>query len=226
MAGGGIMFTVNHVKKSSEDELYLSLMERLDKFLKAGTTLVECKTGYGVDLEGELKMLRVIKRAQDNHRIAIVCTYLPAHTVPEGKTEADMASEICEIQIPAIQSLKNLGEINPEMIDVFCEKKIYELESTEKILEAGKKIGLKGNFHGEELFCLHSCVMGQRVGVTSISHLEYTSEEDINAMAQGKICAVLLPSTQYILHLPVPQARQMIEKGVIVALGSDFNPNA
>lgn len=225
-AGGGIMFTVNHVKASSEEELYQLLMQRLDKFLKSGTTLVECKTGYGIDLENEVKMLKVIKRAQDTHKISIVCTYLPAHTVPPGKSESEMASEICEIQIPAISHLKQSGEINPEMIDVFCEKGVYELDSTEKILAAGKKIGLEGNFHGEELNCLNSCVLGSQLGTTSISHLEYVSDEDIDSMVQSKICAVLLPSTQYILHLPVPPARKMIEKGAILALGSDFNPNA
>ena len=225
-AGGGIMFSVNSVKQSSEDELYELLMQRLNKFLKAGTTLVECKTGYGIDLEGEVKMLRVIKRAQDAHKITIVCTYLPAHTVPAGKTAEDMANEICEIQIPAIHALIQENLINPEMIDVFCEKNIYELETTERILLAGKNIGLEANFHGEELFCLNSCVMGGKIGAKSISHLEYISEEDIKSMSLNKICAVLLPSTQYILHLPVPPLRKMIDSDVIVALGSDFNPNA
>ena len=225
-AGGGIMFTVNHVKASTEEELYTSLITRLDKFLKAGTTLVECKTGYGIDLEGEVKMLKVLKRAQDSHKITMVCTYLPAHAVPPGSTEAEMAADICENQIPRIQELKLQGLVNPELIDVFCEKNIYELETTERILRAGKAIGLEGNFHGEELFCLDSAVMGGRVGVRAISHLEYISDSDISAMAQYKISAVMLPSTQYILHLPVPPVRKIIDAGVIVALGSDFNPNA
>lgn len=225
-AGGGIMFTVNHVKNSTEDELFQLLILKLDKFLKAGTTLVECKTGYGIDLEGEVKMLKVLKRAQDSHKISMVCTYLPAHAVPPGKSEAEMASDICENQIPQIQLLKQQGIVNPEMIDVFCEKNIYELKSTEKILRAGKDIGLEGNFHGEELFCLDSGVMGGEVGVKAISHLEYISDNDIGAIVKNEICAVMLPSTQYILHLPVPPMRKMIDQGVIVALGSDFNPNA
>ncbi|OMJ78587.1 hypothetical protein SteCoe_21567 [Stentor coeruleus] len=225
-AGGGIMYSVNCVKNANESTLYESLNQRLNKFLKSGTTLVECKSGYGIDTENEIKMMKVIKRAQDHMKISIVSTYLPAHTIPPGMTENEMANLICDEEIPIVKKMIEQGEINPEQIDVFCEKNIYELESTERILRAGKSIGLEGNFHGEELNCLNSCVMGGNLGVRSISHLEYTSDEDIAAMRDSKVCAVLLPSTQYILHLPIPPVRKMIDEGVIVALGSDFNPNA
>lgn len=225
-AGGGIMFTMNSVKETPEEELYELLIPRLDRMLKLGTTLIEAKSGYGIDLESEIKMLKVLHKANQEHKITVVSTFLPAHAVVPGKTASQMADEIAETYIPEIANLKQQGVIDPTMIDIFCEKGIFEAEDTKKILNAGLKHGLVGNFHGDELNPINSGVLAAETGSRAVSHLEHLSAEDISAMALHSTVGVLLPTTQYILHLKVPPAREMLDQGVPVALGSDFNPNA
>ncbi|CAG9330710.1 unnamed protein product [Blepharisma stoltei] len=224
-AGGGITFTTSHVRESSEEELYNLLIPRLDRMLAFGTTLAEAKSGYGLELDSEVKMLKVIKKANEEHTIDLVATYLPGHAVNPGKTAQEMVDDIVNHQIPVIKQLKDNGEINPEMIDVFCEKNVYEIEETKAILEAGKRIGLEANFHGEEIEYLESGVLAASVKARAMSHLENLSEQAIPLMAEAGVIGVLLPTTQYLLHLKTPPARSMIANGVPVAIGTDFNPN-
>ncbi|NWT65925.1 HUTI imidazolonepropionase, partial [Prunella himalayana] len=225
-AGGGIHFTVEHTRKASEDELLGTLQQRLGRMLRAGSTLVECKSGYGLDLESELKMLRVIERARKSMDVGISSTYCGAHAVPKGKTATEATDDIINNHLPKLKELKLSGEIHVNNIDVFCEKGVFDLESTRRILQAGKDIGLQINFHGDELHPMKSAELGAELGARAISHLEEVSDEGIVAMARAKCAAVLLPTTAYMLRLKQPQARKMLEEGVIVALGSDFNPNA
>ncbi|KAM7055956.1 putative imidazolonepropionase [Acridotheres tristis] len=225
-AGGGIHFTVEHTRKATEDELLTAFQQRLGRMLRAGSTLVECKSGYGLNLETELKMLRVIERARKSMDIGISSTYCGAHAVPKGKTATEATDDIINNHLPKLKELKLSGEINVNNIDVFCEKGVFDVESTRRILEAGKDIGLQINFHGDELHPMKSAELGAELGARAISHLEEVSDEGIVAMARAKCAAVLLPTTAYMLRLKQPQARKMLEEGVIVALGSDFNPNA
>ncbi|XP_031571789.1 probable imidazolonepropionase [Actinia tenebrosa] len=225
-AGGGINFTVQHVHSASEDDLYEPLKQRLNTMLKYGTTLVEAKSGYGLDVDNEIKMLRVIERAKKELPIEISSTYCGAHSIPKGSTAEKATENILNEQLPAIQKLMKNGELTVENIDVFCEKGVFETEDTRKILQAGKEAGLAINFHGDELHPMNSGELGADVGAQAISHLEEVSDAGIKAMAQASIIGVLLPTTAYILRLKPPPARQMIEQGVAVALGTDFNPNA
>ncbi|KAM5170494.1 putative imidazolonepropionase [Mantella aurantiaca] len=225
-SGGGINFTVDHTEAASEEELYYSFRQRLQRMLRTGTTLVECKSGYGLKLETELKMLRVIERAHRELDIDISCTYCGAHSVPKGKSAQTAAKDIIENHLPALKQMALNGEIHVDNIDVFCEKGVFDLESTREILEAGKAIGLNLNFHGDELNPMNSAELGAELGAHAVSHLEEISDEGIAALAVAKCSAVLLPTTAYILRLKQPRAREMLRAGVIVSLGSDFNPNA
>ncbi|XP_036373379.1 probable imidazolonepropionase isoform X2 [Megalops cyprinoides] len=225
-AGGGIHFTVEHTRQASEDELLCSLTQRLWRMLRAGTTLVECKSGYGLELDTELKMLAVLEKAKQSLPIGISSTFCGAHAVPKGKTVAEATEDILKVQLPGLREKMVQGELRVDNIDVFCEKGVFDLDSTRTILQAGKDIGLQINFHGDELHPMNSAQLGAELGALAISHLEEVTNEGIAAMAKSKTSAVLLPTTAYILRLPQPRARDMLDAGVIVALGSDFNPNA
>ncbi|BFZ10847.1 hypothetical protein BsWGS_13886 [Bradybaena similaris] len=224
--GGGIHFTVGHTRQADEQTLFASFSDRLHQMIQSGTTLVECKSGYGLDLANEIKMLRVIEQARKKCQIDISSTYCGAHAVPKGKTADEATQDIITKQIPAIRKLIDAGELHVDNIDVFCEDGVFDLHQSMAILRAGKEAQLQINFHGEELHRLGSAEMGSELGAKAISHLEEISSEGISAMASSGSVAVVLPTTAYNLRLKPPPVRDMIEAGVIVALGSDFNPNA
>lgn len=227
-SGGGIYYTVRHTRESSVSELLTLFLERLDLFLSSGTTLLEVKTGYGLDYETERKMLQVIALAQKRHAIEIVTTLLAAHAIPTGlhpEEATKQAINIIEKLKVDLESSSDLPKI--DFIDVFCEKGVYSVEQTHKILLEGRNLlNCEIGFHGEELCCLESAVMAAQVAAKSISHCEFISESGISAIAESKTAAVICPTTAFLLRLPPPPVRNMISKGVIVALGSDFNPNA
>lgn len=224
--GGGIGFTVRHTQESSDEELYQLLIPRLNRMMKHGTTLVEGKSGYGLNCETEMKMLRVLHRGNQEHPVDIVSTFLGAHSVPKGSTLDTYTEEILNEHIPKLKELKAKGEISPEFIDVFHEKGVFETPQTERILKAGAEAGLGINFHGDELNAMDSGVLGAKVGATAISHLEEVTKEEMDEMQKAEITAVLLPTTAYILRLTPPPARELIKRNVIVSIASDFNPNA
>ncbi|XP_071081636.1 probable imidazolonepropionase [Haliotis cracherodii] len=225
-AGGGIHFTVDHTRRATEEELLQSFCGRLRAMVRFGTTLVECKSGYGLDTDSELKMLRVIDKGRQSVSIDVSSTYCGAHAVPKGRTAAEATDDVIKRQLPAIQKLITSGELHVDNIDVFCEKGVFDVTQSRDILLAGKAAGLQVNFHGDELHCLNSAEMGADIGALAISHLEEVSRDGIGAMATSGTVAVILPTTAYILRLSPPPVRQMITEGVAVALGSDFNPNA
>ncbi|XP_068611497.1 probable imidazolonepropionase [Brachionichthys hirsutus] len=225
-AGGGIHFTVEHTRAAPAAELLASLCSRLTRMQRAGTTLAECKSGYGLELPTELKMLAVIEEAKRALPIGISSTYCGAHAVPKGKTVAEATEDILQVQLPRLKQQISAGALTVDNIDVFCEQGAFDLGSTRAILQAGKDMGLNINFHGDELHPMNSARLGAELGALAISHLEEVTDEGIAAMAGAKTAAVLLPTTAYILRLPQPRARDMLDAGVIVALGSDFNPNA
>ncbi|TWW64830.1 probable imidazolonepropionase [Takifugu flavidus] len=225
-AGGGIHFTVEHTRAAAASELLGSLASRLARMLRAGTTLVECKSGYGLELQTEVKMLEVIEKARRSLPINISSTYCGAHAVPKGKTVAEATEDILQVQLPRLKELMSAGTLRVDNIDVFCEQGVFDLDATRSILQAGKELGLNINFHGDELHPMNSAQLGAELGALAISHLEEVTDEGIAAMATAGTAAVLLPTTAYILRLPQPRARAMLDAGVIVALGSDFNPNA
>ncbi|KAI9137486.1 hypothetical protein BKA69DRAFT_1128162 [Paraphysoderma sedebokerense] len=225
-AGGGIGFTVKHTRESSEKELLDLFLQRLNRMVSFGTTCVEAKSGYGLETGTELKMLRVIHQAEGKHPIKISATYLGGHSVPKDQTVANYTNNIINEQIPAILDAQAKGEVRVDNVDVFYEKGVFEKPETLKILQRGRECGWSINFHGDELHPMDSGELAVAVGARAISHLEEVSDADIARLAQHKISAVLLPTTAYVLRITPPPARKMIDNGVPVALGSDFNPNA
>jgi imidazolonepropionase len=187
----------------------------------------EAKTGYGLDWETELKLLRVLSSATDKHPVQLSVTFLPAHAVPANSTAAEATNEIVNSQLPALKELVDKKEVRCDSVDVFCETGVFERADTEKILLAAKQImNLPGNYHGDELTWCGSGELAEVVGARAVSHLEYITKEGIDAMQRAGSVAVLLPTTAQILHLTPPPARDIINGNVPVAIASDFNPNA
>lgn len=227
-AGGGINFTVEKCKEASEEKLYGSLVKRLEQFTKAGTTFAECKSGYGLEWETELKLLRVLTKAKRSlTSIGMTNTYLAAHSVPKGKTSDEATDDILNNQLPSLKALIASKELDVDTIDVFCEKDVFDVAQSEKMLAKGQQdLGLNINFHSDELFPLNSVEMGVRLKAKGVSHLEEMSDHEIALLAKSETVGILLPTTAFVMRLKRPPGRKMLDAGCIVALGSDFNPNA
>jgi imidazolonepropionase len=217
---------VEHTKAASEEALLGLLLGRLDRMLALGTTLAESKSGYGLETDTELKMLRVLRRADETHAVDLASNFCGAHSVPRGSTAAEAARDIVERQLPELARQRAAGVVNPTLIDVFMEKGVFDAASTEAILRAGSAAGLEHNFHGDELSHQGAAELAGALGSLAVSHLECVSGAGIAALARRPTIAVLLPTTAYILRLEHPPARRMLAAGVPLALGSDFNPNA
>ncbi|VDD90779.1 unnamed protein product [Enterobius vermicularis] len=225
--GGGILFTMEKTRAASEEELLGDFEERVLMMIKNGTTTLEAKSGYGLNTLAEMKMLRVIDMAAGYLPIEIVGTFCGGHAIPKDSDEETQTNLIIDEMIPEIVKEKQEGRLTAiKNIDVFCEKGNFGVDATRRILAAGKKHGLDINFHAEELNYIGGAEMGASLQARAMSHLENISEEGIKAMSASGTAAVLLPTTAFTLRIKPPPARQMIDEGVIVALGSDFNPNA
>ncbi|KAI3366645.1 hypothetical protein L3Q82_009322 [Scortum barcoo] len=204
-AGGGIHFTVEHTRAAGSSELLASLSSRLVRMQRAGTTLVECKSGYGLELQTELKMLEVIEEARRTLPINISSTYCGAHAVPKGKTVAEAteghpAGSAAPAERANGQTIRR-GPQGRQHRRVLRAGGVFILGSTRSILQAGKDMGLNINFHGDELHPMNSAQLGAELGALAISHLEEVSDEGIAAMATAiNVAAVLLPTTAYILR--------------------------
>jgi len=224
-AGGGIGFTVRHTRASSEGELAALLAARLDRMLRCGTTLAEAKSGYGLDTESELKQLRVIHSSR--HPVELVGTFLGAHSVPAGTTAQAQTALVAGDMTRAVAEAKRRGEISPVFVDVFHEEGVFNYEQAHEILLAGQSVaGLEPSFHGDELHCCHSAELAGELGARAVSHLELVSRDGIAALAKRPSFGVLLPTTAYLMRLAPPPARALIDAGVPIALGTDYNPNA
>ena len=222
--GGGILSTVEATRRASFDELLSLGKKRLDRMLSKGVTTLEAKSGYGLSLQDELKILKVTKALNESHSIDIIPTFLGAHTVPkefrsERKRYVDL---LTEEMIPRVAQ-----ERLAEFCDVFCEAKAFSLEESRKILETGKRYGLKPKLHADQLSSGGGAELAAELGAFSADHLEYVSPMGIERMAEKKVAAVLLPGASFFLSMEkFPPAREMIEKGVPVALATDLNPGS
>ena len=226
--GGGIGFSVRETRQATEEHLLEDLLARLARFSRHGTTLAECKSGYGLNLECELKMLRTIHRAKSAQQaVDLVGSFCAAHSIPSGSNEKEYTDCIVKEMIPALKKAIEEGSVSPSLVDVFLEKGVFSVESTKRILvAASESCNLEHNFHGDELSYSGSGELAGELGSLAVSHLEHVSDEGIIQLAKRPSFAVLLPTTAVILRLEHPPARRLIDAGVPVALGSDFNPNA
>jgi imidazolonepropionase len=222
--GGGILLTVEATRNSSFDQLRSLGEKRLDRMLSKGVTTVEAKSGYGLSLQDEMKILRVMKALQESHPIDIVPTFLGAHTVPKEFREdrAHYVDLLTKEMIPKVAQ-----ERLAEFCDVFCEEKAFTPEESKRILETGKQYGLKPKIHADQLSSGGGAELAAEVNAYSADHLEYASPEGIKKMAEKGVTAVLLPGASFFLSMKkYPPARDMIEQGVVVSLATDLNPGS
>lgn len=222
-AGGGIHATTRMTREATEDELIEQTTRRLDSFLSHGVTTVEGKSGYGMNLETELKQLRVMKKLQETHMIDIVPTFMGAHAVPpeyKGK-EDEFVNHLINEMLPVVAEEK-LAEFN----DVFCEKGVFTPEQSERVLEAGKRYGLIPKIHADEIEPYGGAELAAKIGAISAEHLLKASDEGIRAMAKAGTIACLLPATALYLREEAAAGRKMIDAGVAVAISTDCNPGS
>ncbi|QIO22104.1 imidazolonepropionase [Haloarcula sp. JP-L23] len=218
--GGGILRTVRAVRDADDETLLSNLLGHLDTMLAHGTTTVEVKSGYGLDTETELQMLRVIDRADDRHPVDVVPTFMGAHAVPEGRDADDYTDEVVEEQIPAVES-----QGVADFCDVFCEEGVFSVAQSRRVLEAGAEAGLTPKVHAEELAHIGGTQLAAEMGATSADHLLYATEEDIDALVEASVTPVLLPGTAFGLGADYADAGAFLESGAPVAVATDFNPN-
>ncbi len=222
--GGGIAKSVAHIRATDEESLYRITRRRLDGCLAYGTTTIEIKSGYGLDLEQELKQLRVVARLAAEGPATVVATFLGAHALPPeraGDREGYVRAVVDEM-IPAVVAA-NLAEFN----DVFCEVGVFSLDETERILRSGQRAGLKARIHADELTDMGGAELAARIGAVSADHLKKISDRGIERMARAGVFGVLLPGTSFGLpSLEFAPARKMIAAGMRLAIASDFNPGS
>lgn len=224
LGGGGILNTVNRVRKATEDELVEETAARLDRMLALGTTTVEIKSGYGLDTESEIKMLRAIARLKDRTAVEVVPTFMGAHAVPAPfKDEPDRFVDLlCDEMIPAVAAEKLA-----EFCDVFCEKNVFSIEQTRRILERARSAGMKPRMHADEIVSLGGAQLAAELGAATADHLLAIDDEGIDALAASDTVACLLPGTAFaLMHHHYAPARKMIARGVTVALSTDCNPGS
>ena len=222
-AGGGIQSTTNATRNASEEELYAKASKALDEMMSLGTTTVEAKSGYGLTTEQELKLLRVIKALGDSHPMDVVPTFMGAHLVPaeyKGDSEG-YVSLVCDEMIPAVAA-----QGIAKFCDVFCEADTFTADESRRILEAGKRYGLRPKIHADEIKPIGGSELAGEIGAISAEHLIVCQPSGIESMAKGGVIACLLPATSFNLGSVFAPARDMINAGVPVAMASDFNPGS
>jgi imidazolonepropionase len=219
--GGGILNSAKKLNEASEDEIYNQSKKRLEEIMLLGTGAVEIKSGYGLTVEGELKILRVIKKLAENYPITIKATFLGAHAFPAEYKEnhTGYIDVIINEMLPKIAA-KNLAHY----IDAFCETGYFSVEETEKIMEAVKKYGLRSKIHVNQFTVINGIAACVKHDALSVDHLEMVTDDDIIALKNSKTMPVALPSCSYFISIPYTPARKMIDAGLPLALASDFNP--
>ncbi len=221
--GGGILNSAKTLNAVSEQELYDQSSVRLEEVMKLGTGAVEIKSGYGLTTEGELKMLRVIKKLRDNYPIAIKATFLGAHAFPAEYKENQngYVDLLINEMLPKI-----VEEDLADYIDVFCESGYFSVEQTERILIAGQKVGLQSKVHVNQFNTIGGVSASVKNNALSVDHLEVMNDEDIEVLKFSNTMPVALPSCSYFLSIPYTPARKIINVGLPLALASDFNPGS
>ena len=222
-AGGGILRTVRDTRRASVDKLVESGTETLNIMLEHGTTTVEAKSGYGLTTKDELKMLEAIQRLNQMHTVDLIPTFLGAHAVPPefSNNPDDYVHLITEEMLPKVAE-KGAAEF----CDVFCERGVFNVDQSRRILSAGKKLGLKPKLHADEMSLLGGAELAASLGAVSADHMLFSSDEGIKAMAEKGVIATLLPAAAFsLMNGRYADARTMINFGVPLALATDFNPS-
>ena len=221
--GGGILSTVKATKEASEEALYKKAKKSLDRMLEFGVTTVEEKSGYGLELNTEIKQLEVARALDKNHPVDLVHTFLGAHAVPEEYKENHKAyiDILVDVMMPKI---KDMGLA--EFCDVFCEEGVFTIEESEYILQKAKEIGYKLKIHADEIESLGGAELAAKLGCVSADHLMAASDEGIKMMAENNVVANILPATSFNLNKNYADCRKMIDMGAIVSLSSDYNPGS
>ena len=221
--GGGILNSAKKLNETSEDELFTRAWKRLEEVSRLGTGAIEIKSGYGLSVEGELKMLRVIKKLKEKSRLCIKATFLGAHTYPLAFKENHQGyiDSIINEMLPVIAD-----ERLADYIDVFCETGFFSPEETETVCRAGMNFGLKPKLHVNQLNSIGGIEAGIRLNALSLDHLETMTENDISQLAGSNTIGTLLPTAAFFLRMPFQPARQLIDSGAAVALATDYNPGS
>lgn len=221
--GGGILNSAKTLMETSEQELYNQSAARLEQVMRQGTGAVEIKSGYGLTLEGELKMLRVIKKLKENYSIPIKSTFLGAHAVPLDYKDdkSGYLKMMMEELLPRI-----VEEGLADYIDIFCEQGYFTVEDAELIMESGKEYGLQSKIHVNQFYAIGGVQAGVKHGALSVDHLEVMRDEDIEILKNTRTMPVALPACSYFLTIPYTPARKMLDAGLPLALASDYNPGS
>ena len=219
--GGGILNSADRLHDTTEDELYRQAMERIDEIVAMGTGLVEIKSGYGLTLEDELKILRVIRRIRENAPLEVRTTFLGAHAVGRAYKgrQSEYVEHVCNDMIPAVAK-----ESLADYVDVFCDRGFFTPEETARIIETGARYGLRAKIHANELAVSGGVEVGVAHDALSVDHLESMGDEQIEALRGSETMPTMLPGCAFFLGITYPPARKMIDAGLAVALASDFNP--
>ena len=218
--GGGILNSCERIRKASEEELFDAAYDRIQEIAGFGTGAVEIKSGYGLDTESELKMLRVIRRLKAETPLLIKSTFLGAHAVPlEYKGRQ---TEYVDLIINEMVAAEELADY----IDVFCDKGFFTVEDTDRMLNAGMKYGLRAKIHANELDYSGGVQVGVKYNAISVDHLECMGEEEIACLLESETMPTVLPGAAFFLNMPYSPVRKMIQAGLPVALASDYNPGS
>ena len=221
--GGGILNSVDRLRAASEDELFADAWNRLEEVASFGTGAIEIKSGYGLDTENELKMLRVIRRLKEKSPLTIKANFLGAHAVPReyiGR-QTEYVDLIINEMIPMVAS-----EELADYVDVFCDRGFFTPEDTERILMQGIKYGLQPKIHANELDYSGGIQVGVKYNARSVDHIEYTGDEEIEALLGSETMPTILPGAAFFLGMVYAPARKMIEAGLPVAMAGDYNPGS
>ena len=222
--GGGIVSSVEGVRNASEDELIDKVSQRMDRFIAGGTTTIEAKSGYGLDTESELKSLSVINKVHKSHAIDLIPTFMGGHAFPQEYSDDHdgYVNLICNEMIPAVAA-QGIAVFN----DVFCEEGYFTVAQSKRILETGKKYGLKPRLHADEFVDSGASELAGEVGAISADHLMAVSADGINALVENNVISTLLPGTTFFLGKSTyAPARELINSGITLSLATDFNPGS
>jgi imidazolonepropionase len=219
--GGGILNSAKKIQLLAESDLFERSLQRVEEIMRTGTGAVEIKSGYGLTVEDEVKMLRVARRIGRETMLTVKTTFLGAHAVPAGIKKQDYVQLVIDEMIPAVAA-ENLADY----IDVFCEEGFFSPADTERLLLAGLAVGMKGRVHANQLSRSGGVQAGVRAGAISVDHLENIGEDDIQVLLKSNTIPTALPGAAFFLGLPFPPARAMLDAGLPLAIASDYNPGS